>query len=100
MGFYKDLLDASGLDQHTAVLLLAGSSTLLSLHFASKLLTRHFYFWKNPEQQRLICIIIMMAPLYALTSFAGLVEIKGSEAFFTVLESIKECYEALVGSPP
>ncbi|CAM6129949.1 unnamed protein product [Calypogeia fissa] len=96
MGSYMEFLDSVGLAMHTAVLLVAGSSALLCLHFTSTLLSRHLYFWKNPEQQRLICIIIMMAPLYSLTSFVGLVEFKASEAFFTILESIRECYEALV----
>lgn len=37
-----------------------------------------------------------MAPLYAINSYIGLLDIRGSETFFTFLESIKECYEALV----
>lgn len=37
-----------------------------------------------------------MAPLYALVSFVGLLDIRGSKEFFTFLESVKECYEALV----
>lgn len=37
-----------------------------------------------------------MAPIYAITSFVGLVDFRGSQAFFMYLESVKECYEALV----
>ncbi|KAK4858107.1 hypothetical protein QYF36_011167 [Acer negundo] len=37
-----------------------------------------------------------MAPIYAIVSFVGFLDIKGSKPFFTFLESIKECYEALV----
>lgn len=37
-----------------------------------------------------------MAPLYAIVSFVGVVDILGSKTFFTFLESVKECYEALV----
>lgn len=37
-----------------------------------------------------------MAPIYAVVSFIGLLEVKGSETFFLFLESIKKCYEALV----
>jgi hypothetical protein len=37
-----------------------------------------------------------MAPIYAASSYVGLVDFQGSEAFFMLLESIKECYEALV----
>lgn len=37
-----------------------------------------------------------MAPLYAIDSYIGLLDIRGSTTFFTFLDSIKECYEALV----
>lgn len=37
-----------------------------------------------------------MAPLYAIDSFVGLLDIQGSKTFFTFLDSVKECYEALV----
>lgn len=37
-----------------------------------------------------------MAPLYAVDSFVGVLDIQGSRTFFTFLDSVKECYEALV----
>lgn len=37
-----------------------------------------------------------MAPIYAIDSFVGLLDIRGSKSFFMLLDSIKECYEALV----
>lgn len=37
-----------------------------------------------------------MAPIYAVDSFLGLLDIQGSKAFFMFLDSVKECYEALV----
>ncbi|XP_008670432.1 uncharacterized protein [Zea mays] len=37
-----------------------------------------------------------MAPLYAISSFVGLLDIQGSKTFFTFLDAVKECYEALV----
>lgn len=37
-----------------------------------------------------------MAPIYGVTSYVALVDFMGSAVFFTFLESIKECYEALV----
>lgn len=37
-----------------------------------------------------------MAPIYAISSFIGFVNIAGSKPFFMYLESVKECYEALV----
>lgn len=36
-----------------------------------------------------------MAPLYAVDSFVGLQDLHGSKPFFTFLDSIKECYEAI-----
>lgn len=52
--------------------------------------------WKKPKEQKAIIIIVLMAPLYAIDSYVGLLDIRGSETFFTFLDSIKECYEALV----
>ncbi|KAJ6377100.1 hypothetical protein OIU76_026131 [Salix suchowensis] len=37
-----------------------------------------------------------MAPIYAVDSLVGLLNFQGSEVFFTFLDSVKECYEALV----
>lgn len=37
-----------------------------------------------------------MAPIYAIDSFVGLLNFQGSYSFFMFLDSIKECYEALV----
>ncbi|KAK6132632.1 hypothetical protein DH2020_033621 [Rehmannia glutinosa] len=37
-----------------------------------------------------------MAPLYAIDSYVGLLDVRGSTTFFTFLDSVKECYEALV----
>jgi hypothetical protein len=69
---------------------------MLSLHFSIQLLTLHLMSWKKPKEQKAIVIIILMAPLYAINSYVGLLDLLGSKAFFTFLESIKECYEALV----
>lgn len=69
---------------------------MLSMHFTLQLLSQHLFYWKNPKEQKAIIIIILMAPIYAIVSFVGLLDIRGSKEFFTLLESIKECYEALV----
>lgn len=69
---------------------------MLTLYFTVQLLKQHLSHWTNPKEQKAIIIIILMAPLYAVDSYVGLVDIKGSETFFTFLDSIKECYEALV----
>lgn len=69
---------------------------MLSMHFTVQLVSQHLFYWKNPKEQKAIIIIILMAPIYAVDSFVGLLDFQGSKAFFMLLESIKECYEALV----
>lgn len=69
---------------------------MLTMHFSGQLLTEHLLSWKKPKEQKAIIIIILMAPIYAIDSFVGLVDFQGSKAFFMLLESVKECYEALV----
>lgn len=66
------------------------------MHFTLQLLSQHLFYWKNPKEQKAIIIIILMAPIYAIVSFVGILDIRGSKEFFTLLESVKECYEALV----
>lgn len=70
--------------------------SMLTMHFTVQLLSQHLFYWKNPKEQKAIIIIILMAPIYAIDSFVGLLDIQGSKAFFMLLDSIRECYEALV----
>ncbi|KAE9592935.1 hypothetical protein Lal_00029380 [Lupinus albus] len=83
---------------HPAQIILWGSTlcVMLAVHFSMKLLSGHVLNWKKPKEQKAIVIIILMAPLYAVDSYVGLINFFGSETFFTFLDSIKECYEALV----
>lgn len=69
---------------------------LLTLHLSVQLLSQHLLYWKKPKEQNAILIIILMAPLYAIDSYVGLLDYQGSDTFFTFLDSVKECYEALV----
>lgn len=69
---------------------------MLTLHFSVQLLSEHFLYWKKPKEQKAILVIILMAPLYAIDSYVGLIDFQGSKAFFMFLDSVKECYEALV----
>ncbi|RAL40955.1 unnamed protein product [Cuscuta campestris] len=69
---------------------------MLTLNFTIRLASQHSVSWKKPKEQSAILIIIFMAPLYAVVSYIGLIDFLGSNTFFTFLESIKECYEALV----
>lgn len=90
------MIDLTNINPGEIVVLGCGFCVMLSMYFAVQLLSQHLFFWKNPKEQKAIIIIILMAPIYAVVSFVGLLDIRGSEAFFMFLESIKECYEALV----
>lgn len=89
-------MDFSALDAGQITLLGSAFCVMLSLHFTFQLLSQHLFYWKNPKEQKAIIIIILMAPLYAADSFVGLLDIRGSRAFFMFLDAVKECYEALV----
>ncbi|KAJ4977152.1 hypothetical protein NE237_002258 [Protea cynaroides] len=90
------MIDLSKLDRGQLTLLGAGSCVMLTMHFTVQLLSQHLFYWKNPKEQKAILIIILMAPIYAIDSFVGLLHVQGSKPFFMFLDSIKECYEALV----
>lgn len=78
--------------------ILIGSTicVMLTTHFAAQLISEHLFHWKKPKEQKAIVIITLMAPIYAIDSFVGLLDFQGSKAFFMFLDSVKECYEALV----
>lgn len=82
------------MDRGQITLLGSAVCVMLTMHFTIQLLSQHFFYWKNPKEQKAIVIIILMAPIYAIVSFVGLVDIQGSKPFFMFLGSIKECYEA------
>lgn len=89
-------MDLTKLDPESLTLLAAGAGVILTMHFTVILITQHLFYWKNPKEQKAIIIIVLMVPIYAVVSFVGLIDIDGSKPFFTFLESVKECYEALV----
>lgn len=86
------------MDRGQITLLGSAACVMLTMHFTIQLLSQHLFYWKNPKEQKAIVIIILMAPIYAIVSFVGLVDIQGSKPFFMFLGSIKECYEALVSA--
>ncbi|KAF0900723.1 hypothetical protein E2562_034778 [Oryza meyeriana var. granulata] len=88
-------MDLTKMDAPTLTLLGAACCVMLSMHFTVQLVSQHLFYWKNPKEQKAILIIVLMAPLYAINSFVGLLDIKGSKTFFTFLDAVKECYEAL-----
>ncbi|KVI10515.1 Organic solute transporter Ost-alpha [Cynara cardunculus var. scolymus] len=74
----------------------SGICVAISVLLSLKLVRDHLSNWKKPKEQKAIIVIILMAPIYAVDSYVGLVDIRGSETFFVFLDSIKECYEGLV----
>ncbi|XP_042518815.1 transmembrane protein 184C [Macadamia integrifolia] len=90
------MIDISKLDRGQLTLLGSGVCVMLTMHFTVQLLSQHLFYWKNPKEQKAILIIILMAPIYAIDSFVGLLDVRGSKTFFLFLDSVKECYEALV----
>jgi len=60
------------------------------------LISQHLKSFSNPRQQNFIIIIILMVPLFAIDSFVGILEIQAAEWINMILDSVKECYEALV----
>ena len=76
----------------------AGLCTLTSLVTTARLLMAHLRNWSVPKEQLAIAIIVAMPPFYAAVALIGLIDARGSAAFFSLLEALKECYEALVGS--
>ncbi|KAK9227315.1 hypothetical protein WN943_012365 [Citrus x changshan-huyou] len=89
-------MDLSTMSRAQITLMGSGLCVMLTMNFTMRLLQQHLFYWKNPKEQKAIIIIILMAPIYAVDSFVGLLDIKGSKPFFTFLDSVKECYEALV----
>ncbi|XP_047334803.1 transmembrane protein 184B-like [Impatiens glandulifera] len=69
---------------------------VITLLVSAKLVLTHILCWRKPKEQKAILVIILMAPLYAVVSYTGLLHFTWSSSYFTFLESIKECYEALV----
>ncbi|XP_050289079.1 uncharacterized protein LOC126727447 isoform X2 [Quercus robur] len=89
-------MDISKMSRGEMTLFGSACCSMLTMHFTVQLLSQHLFYWKNPKEQKAIIIIILMAPIYAIDSFVGLLDIQGSKAFFMLLDSIRECYEALV----
>lgn len=84
------------MDRGQITLMGSAGAVMLTMHFTIQLLSQHLFYWKNPKEQKAIIFIILMAPLYTIVSFAGISNFQESRIFFMLLESIKECYEALV----
>lgn len=91
-------MDVSNMNAAELTVVAAGGCALMSMHFTIQLLSQHLFYWKNPKEQTPILIIILMAPIYAVYSFVGLLAFQRSKSFFILLDSVKESYEALVST--
>ncbi|KAF9672868.1 hypothetical protein SADUNF_Sadunf11G0089000 [Salix dunnii] len=56
---------------------------MLTMHFSGKFLIEHPLSWKKRTEKKAIIIIILMAPIYAINSFVGLVHFQGSKHWNT-----------------
>lgn len=75
VGFDLCRFSIKTIKMHPAQIVLFGSTlcVMITVHFAMKLLSGHVLNWKKPKEQKAIVIIILMAPLYALDSYVGLI---------------------------
>ncbi|XP_024959690.1 transmembrane protein 184A-like [Cynara cardunculus var. scolymus] len=78
------------------ILIGSAACVMITITLSLKLLIDHLLHWKKPKEQKAIVVIILMAPIYAIDSYVGLLVFRGNETFFELLDSIKECYEGLV----
>ncbi|KAF9189156.1 hypothetical protein BGZ51_009822 [Haplosporangium sp. Z 767] len=70
----------------------AGCCTLLSTIISFVLIYRHLQYYTKPNQQRYIVRMLLMVPIYAITSWFSFVYVR--EAIF--FDSIRILYEAFV----
>ncbi|KAJ9560668.1 hypothetical protein OSB04_005828 [Centaurea solstitialis] len=70
--------------------LLAGVFVFISLTLSIYLLFEHLSAYKNPEEQKFLFGIILMAPCYAVESFVSLL----NPSISVDIEILRDCYEA------
>ncbi|VVT56716.1 uncharacterized protein SAPINGB_P005230 [Magnusiomyces paraingens] len=79
-----------------AIKSLAGTCALAASIISFTCILLHLKNYRRPHTQRLIVRILLLLPLYALSSWLGLVSGPIASAFSSVLDPIEEAYEALV----
>lgn len=79
---------------YEAILYASGAATVLSVLLSGYAASRHLASWNHPGRQRRALVIIAMAPLFAVDSLAGLLELEEGESMAHLLDTVKECYEA------
>lgn len=89
-------MDFANMDRRQLTLAGAGFSVMLSLHYSFQLLSQHLFYWKKPKEQRAILVLILMPPVYAVSSFFGFIDPSGSRSILMLLDSVREFYGAAV----
>mmetsp|Transcript_455 Transcript_455/g.598 ORF Transcript_455/g.598 Transcript_455/m.598 type:complete len:292 (+) Transcript_455:79-954(+) len=82
----------------------SGLATILSVFLSFSLIVLHCRYYSVPTEQKYIIIIILMAPIFAVNCWVGLFLVNEEDAIGyhlpewvdMALDSIKECYEAVV----
>ena len=67
-------MDISKMSRGEMTLFGSACCSMLTMHFTVQLLSQHLFYWKNPKEHKAIIIIILMAPIYAIDLFVGLLD--------------------------
>lgn len=86
----------SFIDAQFLTLLTAGACCFFAVRICLNLIGEHLNTWRKPREQKAVIAIICMVPIFAVSSYVGLAEMPHLEVVSTILDSIKECYEAFV----
>ncbi|KAI4322893.1 hypothetical protein L6164_022544 [Bauhinia variegata] len=68
-------------------LILLGSTicVMLTVHFSMKLLSEHVLNWENPKEQKAVVVITLMAPIYVIGSYVGLIKFLRQQSFLHIV---------------
>lgn len=84
------LINLGDLSMYTWALIIAGTFTLFALCLSSHLLRSHLSSYNNPNEQKWLIGIILMVPVYSVTSFLSL----WKPRYAVYIKTLGECYEA------
>ena len=75
---------------HGTAIIIAGIFALLACFVTAFQLYMHWRHWSHPASQKLIVRILLMVPVYAISSWVALLELEYS----TYIDFVRVCYEA------
>ena len=75
---------------HGTAIIIAGIFALLACFVTAFQLYQHWTHWSHPPSQKLIIRILLMVPVYAISSWVALLELEYS----TYIDFVRVCYEA------